>query len=48
MTIIIIVLIAFLLRKPLFTLLFSSAHALGMEESDLESGKKMSDSLFKD
>ena len=48
MTIIIIVIVAFLLRKPLFTLLFSTAAAVGMEEKDLESGKKMSDSLFKD
>ena len=48
MTILIIVFILFLLRKPLFTLLFSSAAAVGMTESDLEEGRKMSSKLFED
>ena len=48
MTILILVFIIFLLRKQIFTIFFSAASAVGMDESDLESGRKMSDKLFED
>ena len=48
MTIIIIVLLGFLLRKPISALLFSASHALGMEEEDLTKGKSMANKLFED